>query len=116
MFLALLPVAALLAALLVFSAAMKLTGKPDVVASYARVGVPARRLPAMAGVLVAGAAGLSAGLVWPPIGIAAAACLGAYFVLALVAHARHHDLRHAGTPALMLLLAVACLVLRALSA
>lgn len=95
---------------------MKLTGRQDVVASYERVGVPARRLPALAAVLVAGAAGLLAGLAWSPAGVAAAGCLGVYFVLALAAHARYHDLRNAGTPMLMLALAVAGLVLCALSA
>ena len=62
----------MLAAHLVFTAARKLSHRGDVVASCERVGVPENRLNALAVVLLAGAAGLIAGLWWPPIGVAAA--------------------------------------------
>lgn len=114
MTIALYSVAALLAASLVFSAGLKLSGRPDVVQSYGRVGVPPDRLPILAGVLVCGAAGLVAGWVWPALGLAAGVGLSSYFGLALVAHARHRDLAHAGPPAVLLLLAIAAAVLFAL--
>jgi hypothetical protein len=101
----------LLVALLVFSAGLKLSGRPDVVDAYARVGVERRRLPLLAALLFAGAAGLLAGLAWRPLGVAAAGALVCYFVLAIVAHATHHDLAHAAIPTLLLLLAIASTVL-----
>lgn len=107
-------VTALLAAILLYSAVLKLSSKPEVVESYARVSVPARRLPLLAVVLLAGAAGLLAGWAWTPIGLAAGIGLMAYFALALTAHARHRDLAHAATPAVVLVLAVAAACLYAL--
>jgi hypothetical protein len=109
-------VTGLLAALLLYSAAMKLSGRPDVIESYARVGVPARRLPLLAAVLVVGVIGLAAGLLWAPVGVAAAAAFVLYFVLALRAHATHEDLGNAAMPALLLLLAGGATVLFALGA
>jgi hypothetical protein len=98
-------VSALLAALLMFSAALKLSGKPGVIESYARVGVDRRKLPLLAAVLLAGAGGLLVGLWWTPLGIAAAGALVVYFALALLAHVRHDDMSHAATPAVLLALA-----------
>ncbi|MGH3366745.1 MAG: DoxX family protein [Nocardioidaceae bacterium] len=99
-------VTAVLAVMLVYSAIMKLSSRPRVVESYGRVGVPARRLPLLAMILLAGAAGLLVGWAWTPIGLVAALGLVAYFVLALTAHARHRDLAHAATPLIVLVLAV----------
>ena len=96
----------LLAALLVFSAVLKLSGRPDVVESYGRVGVARERLPVLAAVLLLGVAGLVAGLFWAPLGLAAAACLVLYFALAIAAHARHDDLNNVGAPVVLLLLAM----------
>lgn len=101
----------ILIALLLYSAALKLSGRPEVVEAYVRVGVPAKRLPLLAAVLIVGVVGLAAGLVWPVAGVAAAAGFIAYFVLALGAHATHGDLEHAAVPAVILLLAVAVEVL-----
>lgn len=106
----------LLALALLASAGWKLTGREDVMESYARVGVPAHRLPVLAALLAAGAVGLLAGLVWRPIGIAAAGCLTIYFALAWIAHARHDDLRHAGPPTVLLALTAAWLILRVVNA
>ena len=111
MTIALYVVVGLLAAMLVLSAGMKLSGKPDVVESYARVGVERQRLPLLAAVLLIGAAGLLSGLAWSPIGIAAAAGLVCYFTLAVIAHATHDDLAHAATPTVLLGLAAGSLVL-----
>jgi len=102
---ALYAVSVLLAGLLMFSAALKLSGKPAVIESYARVGVDRRRLPLLAAVLVVGTGGLLVGLWWTPLGIAAAGALVVYFALALLAHALHDDISHAATPAVLLGLA-----------
>jgi hypothetical protein len=85
-----------------------------VVASYERAGVPEHRLNALAVLLLAAVGGLLAGLVWSPIGIAAAAGLVVYFALAAGAHLRADDREHLATPVVMLVLAVASLVLQLL--
>ena len=72
------------------------------------------QLPRLAAVLVAGALGVVGGFAWTPLGVAAAAALAIYFVLALVAHATHADLARAATPTLLLLLACGATVLFAL--
>jgi hypothetical protein len=102
----------LLAALLIFAAARKLSHREDVVASYARVGVPEDRLNLLALILLTGAAGLIAGLFWEPVGIAAAAALVLYFVLAIAAHVRADDTKNLPTPITMETLAAAALILR----
>src|SRR5690606_32762141 len=63
MFLLYLIASLLLAALLVYAGVRKLSHDPDVVASYARVGVPEARLDLLAAVLFAGAAGVLAGII-----------------------------------------------------
>ena len=105
-------VSVVLAALLAFSAVRKLGHRPEVVATYTRVGVPEDRLDRLALILLAGAAGLVAGLAWAPLGVAAAAGVVAYFVLAVAAHLRADDAAHLRTPALILALGVAALLLR----
>ena len=104
-------VSCLLAALAGFAALRKLSHRPEVVASYTAVGVPEERLDALAAILLAGAAGLVAGLLWAPIGVAAAAGFVVYFLVAIAAHVRAGDARHLPTPVVMELLAVAALVL-----
>jgi len=104
-------VSVLLAVLLVVTAARKLSHRDAVVATYRRVGVPEERLNQLAALLLAGAAGLVAGLWWTPVGVAAAAALVAYFVLAIGAHMRARDAANAPTPAVYLALAAAALVL-----
>lgn len=105
-------VALLLAALLIFAATRKLSHRPDVVASYARVGVPAQRLNVLAMLLIAAAAGLVAGIVVAPAGVAAAACLVAYFAVATAAHVRHRDLANIAMPIVLLVMAAVALALR----
>jgi hypothetical protein len=101
-----------LAAPLLFAAARKLGHDDDVVASYAKVGVPEQNLNHLAVVLIAGAVGLIAGLVWAPIGIVATIGVICYFVLAVGAHIRYRDLQRLPTPLLILLTAIAVLALR----
>lgn len=102
----------LLAALLSVAAIRKLTHTEEVVRSYRRAGVPEDKLSYLAVVLLAGAAGLIVGLFWTPIGVAAAAGLIAYFLIAIGFHVRANDLRRAGTPLAFAVLAAAALVLR----
>jgi xanthine/uracil/vitamin C permease (AzgA family) len=105
-------VSILLAAALVFAAVRKLSHRPEIVATYARVGVPEERLNHLAVILLAGAAGLLLGLAWAPIGVAAAIGLVAYFALAVVAHLRAGDAANLPTPVTIELIAIAALVLR----
>ena len=107
-------VTVLLAAILAFAAVRKLTHREDVVATYAKVGVPEERLNQLAFVLLLGAAGLLLGLAWAPIGIAAAAGVAVYFVLAIVAHVRHDDAANLPTPVAIEAMAVAALALQVL--
>jgi len=106
-------VSLLLAALLAFSAVRKLGHRPEVVATYTRVGVPENRLNHLAAILLAGAAGLVIGLVWTPLGVTAAAGVVAYFVLAIAAHIRADDTEHLAPPLVIAVLAVAALLLQA---
>ena len=107
-------VTVLLAAILAFAAVRKLTHRADVVATYAKVGVPEERLNQLAFILLLGAAGLLLGLAWGPIGIAASVGVVVYFVLAIVAHVRHDDAGHLPTPVAIEVMAVAALVLQIL--
>jgi hypothetical protein len=113
MFAAAAVVCSLLAAVLAFSAIRKLSHRPEVVATYARVGVPEDKLDYLALILLAGAAGLVVGLFWGPLGVAAAVGLVVYFVLAIGAHIRADDAVHLPTPVVIELMAVTALVLRA---
>lgn len=116
MFAATIALSLLLAALISYAAARKLSHRPEVVAEYARVGVPEERLDLLALLLLAGAVGLVAGLVWAPIGIAAAASLAVYFLAAIVAHVRAREPANRIVPAVVLtLFAAAVLVLRVLA-
>lgn len=110
MFTALVVVSVLLALGLAGSGRAKLVKEPAVTANMAKVGVPEHRLWPLATLEIAGAAGLLIGLVWSPLGVAAAVGVILYFVGALGAHARARDIGVA--PALVfLLVAVAALVL-----
>jgi len=108
-------VSALLAAILAAASVRKLSHREEVVASYERVGVPPDKLDQLAFILLAGAAGLVLGIIWAPIGIAAGIGVIVYFVLAIVAHIRHHDERNLPTPVAIEVLAVAALTLRVAS-
>jgi hypothetical protein len=108
-------VSLLLAAIMVAAAARKLTHRAAVVAEYARVGVPEERLNHLALILLAGAAGLLLGLAWAPVGRAAAAGTVAYFLLAVAAHVRHRELANIAVPVAIELLALAALLLQAVS-
>jgi hypothetical protein len=112
MFIATVVVTVLFAAMVAFSAARKLSHKPDVVAAYRRAGVPEDKLNILAFTLLAGVVGLLGGLAWAPIGVAAAGCFMGYFALAIVAHLRANDVANLPTPLALAILAVATLALR----
>jgi hypothetical protein len=108
---ALIVVSILLAALITFSAALKLTHRPAVVESYRKAGVPETWLNGLAALLLAAAAGLIGGLWWPIAGIAAAAGLVGYFALAVGFHIRADDTAHMITPSVLAGIAAAAVAL-----
>jgi hypothetical protein len=112
MFIAAAIVSGLLAAGLVVSGRAKLIRDPQVMKTMSAVGVPEDKVWLLAVAEFAGAAGLVAGLLWWPIGIAAAIGVILYFVGAVGSHLRIKDKNFA--PALVLLLVSgAALALRA---
>ena len=117
MFIALVITTVLLAVICLNSAVMKLRENEQVVAIIGgTVGVPARYFPVLAALEIAGAVGIVAGLWAEPLGIAAAIGLVAYFVGAVAGHLRVRDTKNLVMPLPPLVLAVAVLVLRLLTA
>ena len=112
MFIAAAIVSSLLAAALIVSARGKLVKDERLVTGMAKVGVPHERLWLLAIAELAGAVGLIVGLFWWPIGVAAAIGVILYFIGAVTFHLRVHD-RRVEAPAIVLLVAVAALILRA---
>jgi hypothetical protein len=111
-FLATAIVSVVLAATLAFSAYSKLTRQAAIVESVDRVGFPREKLDHLALILLAGAAGLVLGLLWAPIGVAAAVGVVAYFAVTVAFHVRAGDLANAPKPALIGLIAAVALALR----
>lgn len=105
-------VSILLAALIAFSAALKLTHRPKVVASYRTAGVPETWLNRLATLLLTAAVGLVVGIWWPIAGLAAAAGLVAYFVFAVGFHIRANDTAHAVTPIVLAGISAAVILLQ----
>jgi uncharacterized membrane protein YphA (DoxX/SURF4 family) len=105
-------VCGLLAAALVMSGRAKLVKNKTVMAVMAKVRFPTDKLWLLAAAEIAGAAGLAAGLFWWPIGVAAATGVIAYFLAAVASHLRVHD-KDIAPAAVLLLVAVAALTLRA---
>jgi hypothetical protein len=106
----------LLAAVLAYSAIRKLSHDEEVVSTYVRAGVPEAWLDRLALILLAGAAGLIAGVFWAPLGIAAALAVTCYFAVAVAFHIRAGDAEHLPTPATLALIAAVALALRLASA
>jgi uncharacterized membrane protein YphA (DoxX/SURF4 family) len=116
MFIALIIVTVLLAAMLAMSASMKLRKHEQVVAVIGgTVGVPARAFPVLAGLELAGAAGILIGLWAQPLGIAAAVGLVLYFIGALTGHLRVGDTKNLTMPLTPLVLSIAVLALQLLT-
>ncbi|MEV6278909.1 DoxX family protein [Nocardia sp. NPDC051832] len=115
MFIATVVVSILVAAFLCVSAFLKITRNPQIVTSMSAAGVPDSWLNPLAAVLVAGAAGLVAGLWWAPIGVAAAAGLVLYFAGAVGVHVKSKDWQNIAVPTVVLVLAGVALALRVAS-
>lgn len=111
MFIACTIVSVVLALMLAGSAYAKLTRDDRIVTGITGLGVPLSWFPFLAACELAGAVGLLVGLVFAPLGIAAAIGVILYFVGALIAHLRAGD-RAIVPPSLLLALAIAALILR----
>jgi hypothetical protein len=109
--------AILMSLMVAASALMKLRRDPrSTKIIHEVVGVPLKFFPILAACEFAGGVGLLAGIIWPPLGLAASVGLVVYFVGAIIGHVRVNDLKGLGPAAFMLFLSGACLVLRVLSA
>jgi hypothetical protein len=82
-----------------------------VLANSAEVRVPDGWLPWLGALKAAGAVGLLLGLLWRPIGIAAASGLVLFFLAAIATHVRARVLYNLAFPGFYLALAVASLIL-----
>ncbi|RCV48508.1 DoxX family protein [Marinitenerispora sediminis] len=105
----------LLALVLLGSSAAKLTRAKAIVEGMTAAGVPLGMLPFLAACEIAGALGLLAGLVYGPLGVAAAGGVVLYFVGAVGAHLRVRDFKGLPPALALLLFAAAVLTLRVLS-
>jgi uncharacterized membrane protein YphA (DoxX/SURF4 family) len=102
----------LLALALVVSAWQKLIRAPRMVEVLDEAGVPLSWFPWLAAVELAGAAGLLIGLAVEPLGVAAAAGVLLYFLLAMAAHWRAKDWWGLRVPGAMVIFAGVVLLLR----
>lgn len=116
MYIAYIIIAIIMSLLLIGSGTAKLRRVPNVVHSvHEVVGVPMRWLPWLAACEFAGAAGLLIGIVWWPLGIAAAIGVVIYFIGASIGHVRVKDFKGVPVPIVILLVAIAVLVMRSIS-
>lgn len=105
------------ALLVAFSGIGKIRRDPHQVrVVHETIGLPLGYFPLLAACEFAGAVGLLAGIWWLPIGIAAGTGVVLYFVGATVSHVLARDLKGIGPAVFMLVLAVAALALRVLTA
>ncbi|HEX2344129.1 MAG TPA: DoxX family protein [Vicinamibacterales bacterium] len=103
----------IVALIVAFSALGKIRRDPAIVKVIVEtVRVPEKYLMSLAACELAGAAGLLAGILWPPLGIAAAVGLVIYFVGAVISHLRVGDVKGLGPAVFMLFVVSAALVLR----
>src|SRR3954452_23283028 len=117
MFIALVAVTVLLAAICLNSAAMKVRQNEQVLAViHGTVGGPKQLLPVLAALEIAGPCGRRRGRWLEPLGLLAAAGLVAYFVGAVGGHLRVRDTKNLVMPLPPLVLAIAVLVLRLVTA
>ena len=108
-------VSLLLAAVVLGSGASKLAGASVQRTAMESVRFPVERMWVLGALEVLGGIGLVVGLWWAPIGVAAGIGVALYFLGAVIAHLRVGD--RAFAPALLfMLLAVAAVVLRLLTA
>ncbi|GID30527.1 DoxX family protein [Paractinoplanes brasiliensis] len=111
MFIAYVVVAALLSLVLLMSARGDITRDPKITEPIKALGVRDSWFLPLGLVKIAGALGLLAGIVYRPLGIAAAIGVVLYFLGAVITHLRAGDKKGVGTPTVIMLVAVAPLVL-----
>lgn len=104
-----------LAVACVITAAADLRRHPSIVESMERLEVPLERVPWLAAMKLAGAAGLLVGISLQWLQVTAATLLMIYFVGAVAAHARVRDGIGRIAPALVLLVVSALAALTSLS-
>ncbi|WSQ13480.1 DoxX family protein [Streptomyces sp. NBC_01231] len=103
--------AVVLSLVLVLSAVPDITRDPKITEGLKAIGVPDSWFLPLGLVKIAGALGLLAGIVYRPLGIAAAIGVVLYFLGAVITHIRGGDTKGIGIPATIMLVAVAPLVL-----
>ncbi|BCJ50540.1 hypothetical protein Asp14428_20150 [Actinoplanes sp. NBRC 14428] len=111
MFIAYVVVAVLLSLVLLMSARADITRDPKIIETLKALGVRDSWFLPLGLVKIAGALGLLAGIAYRPLGIAAAVGVVLYFVGAVVTHLRAGDRKGVGTPAAIMVVAVAPVVL-----
>ena len=84
-------------------AAAKLTGQPRMRASAAHLGLAWERYRLIGVAELAAAAGVLAGLAWPPIGVLAGLALALLLGAAILTHVRSGDTGRELVPALLIL-------------
>ena len=114
MFAATIASAVLLAVTLIPSARGKLVGDQRQSDGMRAVNFPIDKMWLLGAAELAGAVGLVIGLLWWPLGVAAAVCLTAYLIgaLAYLLRARGTQAKALASAAVLLLVAIASLVLR----
>jgi hypothetical protein len=107
-------VTVVLAVLFAFSSSIKLLGVARSVAIRDHLGISPQLWKAIGGLELAGVVGVLAGLVWPPIGVAAAIGLALLSVGAIATHLRARDgVADTASAAVAVALAVVVAVLQA---
>jgi hypothetical protein len=113
MFIAYVVVAAVMSLALLASASAKFARSKMLIDQMATLRLPTSMLPFLAVAQVAGAGGLIIGLWWGPLGIAAAVGVTLYFIGAVITHLRVGDYKGSPQAAVLGVIAIALIVLRA---
>ncbi|WP_370666200.1 DoxX family protein [Streptomyces sp. IBSBF 2507] len=111
MFIGYVVLAVVLSLLLLASARGDITRDPKITEGLKAVGVKDSWFLPLGLIKIAGALGLLAGCFYRPFGIAAAIGVVLYFLGAVITHVRAGDKKGVGTPAVIMLVSVAPLVL-----
>ena len=111
MFIAYVVIAVLLSLMLLMSARGDIIRDPKIIEPLKAIGVRDSWFLPLGLVKIAGALGLLAGIVYRPLGIAAAIGVVLYFLGAVITHLRAGDKKGVGIPAAIMLVAAAPLVL-----
>nr|WP_237270733.1 DoxX family protein [Streptomyces caniscabiei] len=110
-FIAYVVLAVVLSLLLLASARGDIVRDPKITDGLKALGVPDNWFVPLGLVKIAGALGLLVGIAYRPLGIAAAIGVVLYFLGAVITHIRAGDKKGLGTPAVIMLVSVAPVVL-----